>query len=144
MAITSVIEDGTIENHLADSHKRAKNWVAIVHRDKAQRGGLDRNFLERGDGNRVKVGPDLLRSGTCLEFAGDYVTSGGRRQRNREYGRVTEVTSDSITIERIELDEVDAKPGLDPERPWKDVTSSELVSILGQIQDELEKIGEWL
>ena len=92
----------------------------------------------------MKVGPDLLRSGTCLEFAGDYVTSGGRRQRNREYGRVTEVTSDLITIERIELDEVDAKPGLDPERPWKDVTTPELEKILVAIQDEMEIRGDWV
>ena len=148
MSRTIEVTDKTIDNHMADNHKRAKNWVSIVLRNKAQRGGLDRAFLDRGDGHRVMVcgdaGRSMLQPGICLEFAGDYVTSGGRRQRNREYVRVTAVAADSITIEEIELDQVDDKPGLDPERPWRDVTSPELVITLEQIQEELEKRGDWL
>lgn len=99
-----MIEDGTIENPRHDTHRRAKNWVAIVERDKSQPGGLRRTFLERAPAGRVHVAG--ISAGCWLEFAGDYYSASGRKQANRTYVRVHEISDTAMTIEECSHDNV--------------------------------------
>ena len=115
-----LIEDGTIENPQYDAHKRAKNWVAIVERDKSQPGGLRRTFLGRAPGGRVLVAG--VEPGMWLEYAGDYYTASGRKSAIRAYGRVIEV-NDHLTYESCNSDDVgtvDTAPPVNPLAVYSD------------------------
>lgn len=91
------IVDGCIEHTNWESHKRGKNWVATVRRNKASRFGMDREFWQRGSGRWYQV-PEL-QPGDVVEMAGDYFKCSGRRAPSREYLRVTEIYDDSIVAE---------------------------------------------
>src|SRR5690349_10112176 len=67
------IEDGCVENHLFEAHKRGTNWIAHVAPNRAAPGGLDREFWGRGSegGRWCKIPGRGLQRGDMIEFAGD-------------------------------------------------------------------------
>lgn len=99
------IIDNTIPNLSHHDHKRAKNWVAIVHRDLTAPGGLARTFLTRAHDGRVVV-PDNLADGMALEMAGDYYTGDGKKVPNRAYHRITCAEVDFIETEEIDKNDI--------------------------------------
>jgi len=99
------IEDNTIENLKHDNHKRCKNWVAIVKKDRQGYGGLSRKFLERASECYVVLN-DTVQPGTLLEMAGDYYSGSGRKSEIRAYYQVLERTETELRVEKIKLEDV--------------------------------------
>jgi hypothetical protein len=121
------IEDGTIVNPKHDSHKRAKNWVAIVERDKSKPGGLKRDFLERAPAGRVFVGG--IKPGDWLEFAGDYYSCSGRKSPDRDYVRVIEVNGD-LVCKRCEKNDIGKQDETEQVNPLATYSEEELTKEL--------------
>lgn len=111
MTETLIIENGVIENINYESHKRGKNWVAIVAKNRSKPGGLERNFLDRVRGPYVR--PNGITAGTFLEFAGDYYSCGGHRSEKRKYYKVLDVSETEIRMDSCEFDEI-GKNGIPP------------------------------
>ena len=112
---TIQIEDGTFENPERCTHRRGRNWVAIVERDKSQPGGLDRCFLARAPAGRVHMAG--LDPGMWLEFAGDYYSCGGSKRPNRKYCRIVEVTSGFLVVQDCEIGDVGKMQEAEPVNP---------------------------
>jgi hypothetical protein len=87
------IEDGCVENHIFEAHKRGTNWIATVTPNRAAPGGLDRTFWRKGSG-RWYAAPAPLKAGDLIEFAGDYTSGRGNKTRDRSYVLVLRVDSD--------------------------------------------------
>jgi hypothetical protein len=102
--LTLPIEDGTVQNINCCYHRRGKNWVATVHKDLSQPGGLARAFWRRGPSDRVFYQP--VEQGNWLEFAGDYYTGGGSKRADRKYFRVVSITDNSLELEECTQEEV--------------------------------------
>ena len=95
------VEQGFFDAPYFCSHKRGRNWAAVVERDLTESGGLRRTWLDRarGQGGWYRVPP----KGAFIEIAADYFTSGGRRDRERHYFRVASVTSSEIVLFEVPL-----------------------------------------
>lgn len=85
--MTLLIVDGCIESINFETHKRGKNWVAIVTSNKTCPGGLEREFLDHGSKGWYKI-PDAIKVGDVLEFGGDYYSGSGHKNPSREYVKV--------------------------------------------------------
>ena len=94
--ITKTIElDGdSVENPVYCSHRRGKNWAAILTGKNAA--NMHRSFL-RSKAEIIDLEP--VGTGDVLEIAGDYTSSGGRFQPDRLYWYVTAKTEDEMTVE---------------------------------------------
>lgn len=79
-----------------ETHNRGKNWVAVVEADRNAPGGLARDFLGRGRGEKVEA--DEIEAGDQLEVAGDYYTMKGRKSPSRSYVRVLAVEDDRMLV----------------------------------------------
>lgn len=97
------IEDGCVENHIFESHKRGTNWIATVKPNRASPGGLDRDFWAKGSGGGrwCKIPPSGLRRGDLIEFAGDYSSTRGNKTRDRSYVLVLRVEADYFVGVRL-------------------------------------------
>lgn len=97
---TAKVEDGAmVEAPVYEAHKRGKNWMATITADPAAPGGLARTFVKTGRGRYYYI-VDASLVGKAVEIAGDYISGGGNRSRNRWYGVVRSVTDSAISIER--------------------------------------------
>lgn len=78
------VEKGALlEVPVYKSHKRGKNWLAIIELDPASPGGLKRRFLPRARGEYYY----FIEPGTYpVEFGADYYSSSYRKYPNRVYG----------------------------------------------------------
>jgi len=94
-----VVAGGIPEAPVWESHKRGKNWAAIVGADPRMPGGLSRRFLERGRGDFLYMLGDLSLF-DALEFAGDYVSFNGNVTQNRWYGVVVTKTEDALELRK--------------------------------------------
>jgi hypothetical protein len=95
------VEQGAmVEVPLYESHKRGKNWAAVVTKDPKAPGGLNRNFLKRAYGKYYYF-VDSLKVGDVVEFGADYYTSSGRKDANRKYAVVIAVTTDVVELEEF-------------------------------------------
>ncbi len=101
--VTLEIVDGCIEHMNWEPHKRSKNWIATVRRNKASKFGMDREFWTRGSG-RWFVVPEIA-AGDTIEMAGDYFRCSGRRSPSREYLLVTDVTDAGIATTAVDSPE---------------------------------------
>ena len=83
------VEDGalaSVPSGCWESHKRGKNWLAIITVDPSKPGGFDRRFAEKAKGSSYYLLPDW-QPGDALEFGADYYYSGGgRKSPTRWYG----------------------------------------------------------
>lgn len=108
------IIDGTICHQCYVEHRRGRNWVARVWRDKTAPGGLAREFMKKGSGKHYILLPDLS-PGQYIEFGGDYYTASGRPDRNREYYKVLEIKWSAprqgvLKVEWCDLKDIEPKP----------------------------------
>jgi|GEM_PF-3174384 len=91
------IETGCINNFNFETHKRGKNWIATVQKDRKSPGGLAREFWQRGSGSWCAIPTDLA-AGDVLEFAGDYYSGGGSKRPQREYVKVIAITETYVEV----------------------------------------------
>lgn len=99
------VEDGALtEVPCYESHKRGKNWLAIIHSDPTAPNGLGRQFCDRGRGKYYYMA-DKLAPGLAVEFGADYYTGGGRPSRERVYGVVLSVAPDLVRIRVVKTHE---------------------------------------
>lgn len=96
------IEDGALtEVPLYRSHKRAKNWLAIISIDPSSPGGIGRDFVKRAYGHYYYM-VDELKVGNAVEFGGDYYSGGGAKYPKRCYGIITALSDSQLTLEMVE------------------------------------------
>jgi hypothetical protein len=84
------IEDGALANvpsGLWESHKRGKNWLAVITPSPSSPGGLSRNFAAKARGDLYYIVPDWS-VGDAVEFGADYYSGKGRKNDKRWYGFV--------------------------------------------------------
>jgi hypothetical protein len=98
MTIFKIELGAMIEVPIYETHHRGKNWMAIIEPDPRSPGGLHRTFVERGKGKFYYM-VNELEIGQNIEFGADYYSSGGRKNKNRWYGRITNITDTEIEIE---------------------------------------------
>jgi len=67
-----------------ETHKRGKNWLAVISRGPRSPGGLARQFLARGHGPYAYIAEDIPE-GSALECGSDYYSGGGNPSRDRRY-----------------------------------------------------------
>ena len=99
---TAPVSDGAMLGApVYESHRRGKNWMAVIAPDPAAPGGVARTFVPRGRGRYYYiVSADLV--GQPVEVGADYISSGGKRSPKRWYGVVRALTSEEIRIEHYE------------------------------------------
>ena len=96
--VTLLVEEGALtECPIFSRNSGAKNWAAVVTRDRTAPGGLARRFLNRAQGLYYNL-TDVAR-GDVLEFGADYMS----RRHNRVYCRRYYVVSILTTRELILL-----------------------------------------
>lgn len=79
-------------------HKRAKNWLAVIHADPTSPGGLGRGFALRGKGVYMYA-VTALGPGVPVEFASDHVSGGGKVTQDRCYAVVLDVSAERLALE---------------------------------------------
>jgi len=134
------IEDGAmVEAPVYETHKRGKNWMATIAPDPAAPGGVARTFVPRGRGKYYYiVSADLV--GQPVEVGADYISSGGKRSRNRWYGVVRALTSEEIRIEHYETAaQAIAASRTGPDRQALEEERSALLARLAEINALLEE-----
>ncbi len=68
-----------------ETHKRGKNWLAVIQVDPSKPGGLDRAFAAKARGDSYYMLP-TLEVGAAVEFGADYYSGGGSKNAKRWYG----------------------------------------------------------
>lgn len=92
------VEDGAlIEAPVYVPHRKAKNWLAIIHPDPQSPGGIGRKFAKPA-GGRYKYMIDQLAPGQPIEFGAD------KGSHTRWYGMVVSVTEEVVLIRRAGFD----------------------------------------
>lgn len=99
--MTLAVEHGALtEVPIWQEHHRGKNWAAtITGIDPAKPAALDREFWRYANGEYYYLLPENSPLvGGAMEFAADYSTASGRRERTRWYGVITAATEDKLTL----------------------------------------------
>lgn len=99
MATFAVAYGALTQVPVYESHKRGKNWMAVIAPDPRSPGGLARTFLPHARGEYYYL-IEALKPGDVVEFGADYYTSSGRKSAARWYGVVRNVTEDKVEIEQ--------------------------------------------
>ena len=86
-----------LESPVWEQHYRGTNYLAIIDVSPEMPGGLGRHFINKGKGDCLYI-VDQIAVLDAVEFAGDYTTGVGRRQRNRWYGVVASKTDALMTL----------------------------------------------
>jgi hypothetical protein len=88
------------EAPIFETHKRGKNWMAIISIDPTKPGGLERKFMNRARGEyRYLIGD--LKEGDPIEFGADYYSCKQRKTPKRFYGVITKITETELMIEEM-------------------------------------------
>jgi hypothetical protein len=95
---------GVVEGALAEvpagcweSHKRGKNWLAVIATDPKSPGGLHRDFCDKAKGAYYYL-IDGLKGGDPIEFGSDYYSGSGKPSRNRRYFTVNRITDSHVIV----------------------------------------------
>lgn len=83
------------------SHRRGKNWCAVIAKEPNAPGGLKRVFLPRAKGQYYYIVASL-KVGDPVEFGADYYTASGKRSPERWYGVVLSITDSEIMLEHTD------------------------------------------
>lgn len=94
-----IVAGATQDAPIYQTHKRGKNWMAVIHQDPAQPNGLGRRFIPkaRGEGNYYIV-EGAIKGGEPVEFGADYYTGGGSKCASRWYGVVVSISDEEIVL----------------------------------------------
>lgn len=84
-----------------ETHKRGKNWLAVISRDPKSPGGISRSFMERGHGEYAYIAENIP-VGSALECGADYYSGGGNPSRNRTYWLLTARTPSKWVLAEYE------------------------------------------
>lgn len=96
--VSLAVRDGAlVEVPVYTTHRRARNWAAIVRPDPRSPGGLARRFLARAHGDYYYL-IDGLELGQVIEFGADYFSSRGVRHPERWYGVVVSISQDQVVF----------------------------------------------
>lgn len=105
MSITLKVELGALremvckDNHVMwESHRRGKNWMAVIHKDPTAPAGLGRSFWARARGDYFYLVPSDVKPGDAVEIGADYYSAGGNPSRRRWYGVVVAVAADALVL----------------------------------------------
>lgn len=90
------VMDGRI---LWESHKRGRNWMAVISKDPQAPNGLARSFFKPARGDYFYILPADLKVGDPLEIGADYYSGGGHPARRRWYGYVVAVADDAVVVQ---------------------------------------------
>ena len=119
------LADGAAHLGVVWTHRGDKEWAAVVVRDKSERSGLRRRFLDRGArGWYVLSGVEV---GDVLEVAADTIDRRDRRTERRAYRQVLAVTTDAVCARIVAGKDVSA--GRVPP-----VTAEETVAARGELE----------
>jgi len=126
------------------SHRRGKNWMAVISKDPKGPGGLRRRFLANARGQYYYM-VEGLKVGDPVEFGADYYTSSGHRDPERWYGVVIELTADHIVIERYStaVQAIEAAQALagPTRRELLELEKATLLARLAEIEAELAELA---
>ena len=94
------IEDGALSQVPAGcwtSHKRGKNWLAVIEPNASKPGGLERDFQEKAKGDCYYMAGGLS-VGDAIEFGADDYSGSGRKSPERWYGYVKRIEAKYIVV----------------------------------------------
>lgn len=94
-----VANGALLEAPVWERHHRGSNWLAVIDVDGTAPGGFSRRFINRGRGACLYL-TEQLGLFDALEFAADYTTLAGNKQRDRWFGVVKAITEDFILVEK--------------------------------------------
>lgn len=86
-----------LEVPVYEQHARGTNYLAIIDIDPSMPAGLARIFSKKGRGACLYI-IDQMTQFDALEFAADYTTSVGTKQRHRWYGVVIDKRPDELVL----------------------------------------------
>lgn len=86
-----------VDAPIFESHKRGKNWFAVIYKSPDSPGGLGRSFQEKAKGEYF-YHIQGLEVNDPIEFGADYYSCGGNPHRKRWFGVIKKITEKSITI----------------------------------------------
>jgi hypothetical protein len=126
------IEEGYLtEAPVFETHKRGKNWMALISNDPKSPGGIGRKFFERGNGKYI-YDTSAVELYMPLEFGADYYSGGGNKQACRRYGVVLVKQENRLEIQLCK----DATEAIQVARDLR-VTSATMESVYGkELEDE--------
>jgi hypothetical protein len=93
-------QNALLDAPIWESHKRGKNWCAIIAKDPTAPNGLAREFLERARGQYYYILHEQVVQNTPLEFGADYYSGSGNPHRQRWYGVVISVSDGALVLEQ--------------------------------------------
>jgi len=93
--LTQELDGRSISNPAYESHKRGRNWAAIVSGKNAA--NFARSYLKT---RRETVDLEPVKAGDVLEFGGDYMTCAGRRVPDRRWFHVHHIDDELVKFVR--------------------------------------------
>ena len=87
-----------LEAPIHEAHYRGTNYLAIIEIGPTMPGGLARQFVDKGRGECLYL-TEKLAVLDAVEFAADYTTSVGKRNRERFYGVIVSKTDTALEIQ---------------------------------------------
>ncbi len=123
-----------------ETHRRGRNWMAIISPDPSAPGGLAREFVDRGRGKYYYLVDETLVD-QPIEIAADYFSTGGNRSPKRWYGVVRSLTDSEITIQHYETsDEAIAAAQAGPDQDALLEERERLLARLAEIDATLDTL----
>ena len=96
-----IANNALLEAPKFETHKRGKNWMAVIDIDATAPVGLGRDFLPRGRGECLYI-VEKVDVFDPIEFGADYMSGTGRKYTSRWYGIVVAKTDGVLLIEECE------------------------------------------
>ena len=87
-----------LDSPVWESHKRGRNWFAVIKLNPKAPNGIERKFFPKAHGEYYYIITEEAKPGVPVEFGADYYTNAGHLNPCRWYGVITEVTPDYIEL----------------------------------------------
>ena len=132
------IENGALINvPIYCSHKRGKNWLAVITENPTAPAGLERSFQEKAGGKYYYM-VSGINSGDVVEFGADYYSGSNRKVPHRAYGVVADITDEYLELVITDTPreaflltkELAIKEEEDPKNPFEDYVDELLIDEL--------------
>jgi len=93
----TVANNALLEAPIYEEHHRGTNYLAVIDIDGTMPGGLGRHFINKGRGPCLYFVEQLAKF-DAVEFAADYTTSVGKKNRCRWYGVIVAKKPDELIL----------------------------------------------